>query len=231
MSNLLQIESALLSLPSVKAGLNITEIRRVQRTLTNAQKSKFTNTINLSKLVVKAHEWFTSDEGKAVFREEGVTWSNEEFGNKVFGWQKSYFYKVLKAGKLEQSVVDLFIAKCDEAEAAGQDPNRSLEGLLKFARAAAEAAPAAAEAAPAEGSGEGDGEGSGEGEGGGNEVAVEVRVPTILTLAFKASELQLGRNVSIRVDVNGQVTTGNTEEEIGLALQFLGQAIASRSSN
>jgi len=231
MSNLLQIESALLSLPSVKAGLNITEIRRVQRTLTNAQKSKFTNTINLSKLVVKAHEWFTSDEGKAVFREEGVTWSNEEFGNKVFGWQKSYFYKVLKAGKLEQSVVDLFIAKCDEAEAAGQDPNRSLEGLLKFARAAAEAAPAAAEAAPAEGSGEGDGEGSGEGEGGGNEAAVEVRVPTILTLAFKASELQLGRNVSIRVDVNGQVTTGNTEEEIGLALQFLGQAIASRSSN
>jgi hypothetical protein len=203
----------------------------VQRTLTNAQKSKFTNTINLSKLVVKAHEWFTSDEGKAVFREEGVTWSNEEFGNKVFGWQKSYFYKVLKAGKLEQSVVDLFIAKCDEAEAAGQDPNRSLEGLLKFARAAAEAAPAAAEAAPAEGSGEGDGEGSGEGEGGGNEAAVEVRVPTILTLAFKASELQLGRNVSIRVDVNGQVTTGNTEEEIGLALQFLGQAIASRSSN
>ena len=231
MSNLLQIESALLSLPSVKAGLNINEIRRVRRSLTNAQKSKFTNTINLSKLVVKAHEWFTSDEGKAVFREEGVTWSNEEFGNKVFGWQKSYFYKVLKAGKLEQSVVDLFIAKCDEAEAAGQDPNRSLEGLLKFARAAAEAAPAAAEAAPAEGSGEGDGEGSGEGEGGGNEAAVEVRVPTILTLAFKASELQLGRNVSIRVDVNGQVTTGNTEEEIGLALQFLGQAIASRSSN
>lgn len=231
MSNLLQIESALLALPQVKAGLNINEIRRVRRSLTNAQKSKFTNTINLSKLVVKAHEWFTSDEGKAVFREEGVTWSNEEFGNKVFGWQKSYFYKVLKAGKLEQSVVDLFIAKCDEAEAAGQDPNRSLEGLLKFARAAAEAAPAAAEAAPAEGSGEGDGEGSGEGEGGGNEAAVEVRVPTILTLAFKASELQLGRNVSIRVDVNGQVTTVNTEEEIGLALQFLGQAIASRSSN
>jgi len=224
MSNLLQIESALLALPQVKAGLNITEIRRAQRSLTNAQKSKFTNTINLSKLVVKAHEWFTSDEGKAVFREEGVTWSNEDFGKKVFGWQKSYFYKVLKAGKLKDEVVDLFNAKCDEAEAAGQDPNRSLEGLLKFARAAAETT-------PAEGSGEGDGEGSGEGESEGNEAAVEVRVPTIMTLSFKASDLQLGRNVSLRVDVNGQVITGNTAEEINLALQFLAQAIAGRSAN
>lgn len=226
MSNLLQIESALLNLPTVKAGLNINEIRRVRRSLTNAQKSKFTNTINLSKLVVKAHDWFTSDEGKAVFREEGVTWSNEDFGKKVFGWQKSYFYKVLKAGKLQDEVVDLFNAKCDEAEAAGQDPNRSLEGLLKFARAAAEA-----ETNTAEGSGEGEGEGSGEGESEGNEAAVEVRVPTILTLAFKASDLQLGRNVSIRVDVNGQVTTSNSEEEISLAIQFLAQAIAGRSSN
>jgi hypothetical protein len=225
MSNLLQIESALLALPQVKAGLNINEIRRVRRSLTNAQKSKFTNTINLSKLVVKAHEWFTSDEGKAVFREEGVTWSNEDFGKKVFGWQKSYFYKVLKAGKLKDELVDLFIAKCDEAEAAGQDPNRSLEGLLKFARAAE------AETNTAEGSGEGDGEGSGEVESEGNEAAVEVRVPTILTLSFKASELQLGRNVAIRVDVNGQVTTSNTAEEINLAIQFLAQAIAERSAN
>lgn len=224
MSNLLQIESALLALPQVKAGLNINEIRRVRRSLTNAQKSKFTNTINLSKLVVKAHEWFTSDEGKAVFREEGVAWSNEDFGKKVFGWQKSYFYKVLKAGKLQDEVVDLFNTKCDEAEAAGQDPNRSLEGLLKFARAASETT-------PAEGSGEGDGEGSGEGENEGSEAAVEVRVPTILTLSFKAADLQLGRNVSVRVDVNGQVITSNTEEEVNLALQFLAQAIAGRSAN
>lgn len=224
MSNLLQIESALLNLPSVKAGLQITEIRRVQRTLTNAQKSKFNNTLTLSALVVKAHEWFTSDEGKATFREEGVTWSNEEFGKKVFGWQKSYFYKVLKAGKLPQEVVDLFNTKCDEAEAEGNEPNRSLEGLLKFARAQAETT-----SQSTKGSGE-ESEGSGE-EGEGSEAAVEVRVPTILTLSFKAADLQVGRNVSIRVDVNGQVTTGNTDEEITLAIQFLQAAIAGRSSN
>jgi hypothetical protein len=85
---------------------------------------------------------------------------------------------------------------------------------------------------PAQGSGDDEEtEGSGEGEGGGSEAAVEVRVPTILTLSFKASDLELGRNVSIRVDVNGQVTTGNTEEEIHLAIQFLATAIAGRAAN
>ena len=224
MSNLLTIETALLNLPQVKAGLQITEIRRVQRTLTNAQKSKFNNTLTLSTLVVKAHDWFTSDEGKATFREEGVTGSNEEFGKKVFGWQKSYFYKVLKAGKLSMDVIALFTTKCDEAEAEGNEPNRSLEGLLKFARAQAETT-----SQSTKGSGE-ESEGSGE-ESEGSEAAVEVRVPTILTLSFKAADLQVGRNVSIRVDVNGQVATANTDEEIALAIQFLQAAIAGRSAN
>lgn len=224
MQNLLQIESGLLNLPQVKAGLQITEIRRVQRTLTNAQKSKFNNTLTLSALVVKAHEWFTSEEGKAVFREEGVAWSNEDFGKKVFGWQKSYFYKVLKAGKLSQDVIALFTTKCDEAEADGNDPNRTLEGLLKFARTQAETSQSTK-------GGGSEGEGDGEGEGEGSSAEVEVRVPTILTLSFKASDLQLGRNVSIRVDVNGQVTTGNTEEEIALAIQFLQGALSQRGSS
>lgn len=213
MSNLLQIESGLLNLPQVKAGLQITEIRRVQRTLTNAQKSKFNNTLTLSALVVKAHEWFTSEEGKAVFREEGVTWSNEDFGKKVFGWQKSYFYKVLKAGKLPTEVVDLFNTKCDEAEAEGNEPNRTLEGLLKFAKAHAEG-----NTQTTKGSGD---EGEESGEEGGSEAAVEVRVPTVLTLSFKAADLEIGRNVSVRVDLNGQVTTQNTAEEIALAIAFL----------
>jgi hypothetical protein len=37
--------------------------------------------------------------------------------------------------------------------------------------------------------------------------------------------------VSIRVTADGVVTTGNTEEEINLALQFLSQAIAGRAAN
>jgi hypothetical protein len=216
MSNLMQIEQALLSLPQVKQGLNLTEIRRVQRTLTNAQKSKFNNTIALSKLVLQAHNWFTSDEGKVVFREEGISWTNEEFGNKVFGWQKSYFYKVLKAGKLPTEMVDTFNVKCDEAEAAGQEPNRTLEGLLKYAKQAAE---------QTEGSGKGEGEDSGQDEGEDNGAEVEVRTATILTFAFKAAELGMGKNVSIRVALDGTLVSSNTAEEIAFALEFLKAAV------
>ena len=41
MNNLLSIETAFLSLPQVKQGLNLSEIRSVQRTITNAKKKKF----------------------------------------------------------------------------------------------------------------------------------------------------------------------------------------------
>ena len=130
MSNLLSIESAFLNLPQVKQALNLQEIRAVQRTITNAKKKKFEQTLALSKLVTQAVAWFQSEEGQRACAEEGISWSNEEIGLKVFGWQKSFFYKVVKAGRLDLSVVETFKTKCDEAEAQGQEPNRSLEGLL-----------------------------------------------------------------------------------------------------
>jgi hypothetical protein len=134
MQNLLSIESSFLNLPQVKQALNLQEIRSVQRTITNAKKKKFEQTLALSKLVVNAVEWFASEDGQRACNEEGISWTNEEIGQKVFGWQKSFFYKVVKAGKLQAEIVDTLTTKCNEAEAQGEDPNRSLEGLLKFAK-------------------------------------------------------------------------------------------------
>jgi hypothetical protein len=199
MSTLLTIEERFLSLPQVKQGLNLAEIKTAQRQLTNAQKKKFTQTISLSKLVVSAVDWLNSEEGKAVMNEEGLNWNTEQFGAKVFGWQKSFTYKMIKAGKLEDEVVDTFEQKCKEAEAEGKSPNRSLEGLLKFAKA----------------SGESDGEESGEAEG---EAEVEVRIPTILTFTYKSPN---GKNVSVRIDAEGNLTTTNETSEIIEAVNIL----------
>ena len=93
MSTLLAIETAFLSLATVKQSLNLSEIRSTQRVIANGQKKKFEQTLQLSKLVVGAVNWFASEEGKQVCTEEGITWTNEEIGNKIFGWQKSFFYK------------------------------------------------------------------------------------------------------------------------------------------
>lgn len=201
MTNLLNIESAFLNMPEVKQGLNLLEIKRLNATLSNGQKKKFATTLTLSAVVLKAFEWYSSEAGKALMSNEGISWTAEDFANKVFGWQKSYFYKVVKAGKLAPEVVDNFNAKCDEIEAGGEEPNRTLEGLLKFAKTIGENT--------TEG-----GEGEGEGEG----AEVEVRVPTILTFTFKPEN---DKNIAVRIDANGNLKTTNTNEEIFNAVQIL----------
>ena len=213
MSNLLSIETAFLNLPQVKQALNLQEIRAVQRTITNAKKKKFEQTLALSKLVTSAVDWFNSEDGKRACTEEGISWSNEEIGQKVFGWQKSFFYKVVKAGKLATEVVDTFKAKCDEAEAQGQEPNRSLEGLLKFAKVV--------ETNINEGGNDESEDSEGE-----NEPQVETRIETILTFTYKSE----GGNVSVRIDAEGNVKTTNNAEQIREAIAVLNFSIQNQNS-
>ena len=134
MNNLLTIERAFLSLPQVKQGLKLAEFKTLQRNVENAQKRKFDGTLDLSKVVLTAFEWFKSAEGQALCTEEGISWTSEEFANKVFGYQKSFFYKLTRAGKLDDHLVTEFKLKCTELESEGQTPNRTLEGLLKYAK-------------------------------------------------------------------------------------------------
>lgn len=210
MNNLLAIETAFLSLPQVKQALNLAEIIRVQRGITNAQKQKFSSTLTLAKIAVNVVNWFESEEGQAITREEGISWNNEEIGQKVFGWQKSYFYKVLKAGKLDESIVSEFTAQCDEADRNGLNPDRSLAGLLKWTRAV-----------DSNDSTGGNGE-EGESEEGETETAaVEIRPETIFTLAYKPDS----KNVSIRVNSNGEIKTTNSIAELNQAMAFLEEMI------
>jgi len=211
MQNLLSIEASFLNLPQVKQGLQLQEIRTLQRGLTNAKKKKFEQSLALSKLVLASHSWFTSKEGQALCAEQGITWTTEDFGAKVFGWQRSYFYKVLKAAKLEQAVVDTFKAKCDEVEAQGKEANRSIEGLLKFARAVD--------------SNEQDGGQGEDGEQGEVESPSVERAATIFTLSFKG----LQGNVSVRIDENGTVKTTNSAEEIAQAIAFLTNSLSTNN--
>ena len=213
MSQLLSIETAFLSLPQVKQGLNLSEIRSVQRTITNAKKKKFEQTLALSKLVTQAVDWFQSEEGQRVCNDEGISWSNEEIGQKVFGWQKSFFYKVVKAGRLQPEVIESFNVKCNEVEAQGEEPNRSLEGLLKFAKQVESGTNAVGEGGDAESESESE-----------SEAQVETRVETILVFTYKGE----GGNVSVRIDANGLVKTTNSDEQIREAIAVLNFSLQNR---
>ena len=212
MSNLLSIETAFLSQSEIKNALNLNDIKRIQRQITNAHKSKFGHTLTMAKLVVQAEEWFTSEDGKNKMQDAGLSWSKEEFGQKVFGWQKSFFYKVLKAGKLSEQIVDAFNTKCDEADAQGKDVDRSLAGLLKFAQDFNDVETIINE------------------ETGEEEISeeaienaeVQERVETIFTMSMKNPE---GRNVAVRINANGELITRNDASEIAQAIAFLQSAM------
>ena len=215
MSNLLSIETAFLNLPQVKSAINLSEIKRARRSIENAQKSKFNHTMGMANLVKQAVEWFDSEDGKAVFAEEGIQWSKADFGLKVFGWQKSYFYKVVKVATLDERILAAFNTACDNL---GSEANRSLAGLLEFSRdidldslehaedATEEQIAEAEEAAIAEAA----------------SAVQEERVETMFTMSWKNPE---GRNVAIRVDANGQIITQNDSSEVSAAINFLSNAI------
>ena len=199
-TQLLSIETAFLSLPEVKRSLNLQAINTLRRADSNAQKKKFENSLQLAKAVKESFSWFSSEEGKAKCNEEGITWSNEEFFQKVFGWQKSFSYKLLKVGKLQDTIIEKFNDKCAEVESRGEEAVRSIENLLKFAKVV--------ESGESEG-----GQGEGEGEGG----EVETRSATIFTMTLKHHD----GNISVRINESNEVKTTNSPEQIRQAVAFL----------
>lgn len=179
----------------VKSALKIAEINSAKKSMANGQKKKFAASLELAKLVANASEWF--DSNKETMSEAGVTLKKEEFFETLFGFQKSFAYRLNRVAKIEESVVEEFTALCDSQEREGKPSDRSLTALEKFAKGEL-----------------GNGEEGEEGE--------ESKGETILTLSFKRKLTNPEEsNVSVRVDSNGTPTTTNTREEIEFAIAFL----------
>ena len=130
MSTLLAIESHFLTTANAIEGLKLRELRRLTTADLNATKKRFETSLQLSQIVADGFEWYKSTAGKATMANEGITWTAEEFALKVYGYQKSFFYKLVKAGTVETVKVEEY----KEYEAN----NRTIEGLLKFIKSGAD---------------------------------------------------------------------------------------------
>jgi len=209
---LLTIEREFLAMPTIKNALNLSEVKRAQRNINNAHKSKFNHTMTLSALVKKAVDWFESTAGQAILEIEGITWNKEQFGQKVFGYQKSFFYKLIKVGNLDERIIEAYNTKCDEI---GTDANRSIAGLLEFSRDinldAVEVSEDATEEEVQEAQQEAIDSASVEQE----------RANYLFVMTFKNPD---GSNLSVRVDDAGNVS-GNNLDEIPNAIEFLKNAL------
>lgn len=211
MSNLLAIETAILNNPIVKQGLQLAEVNKLRKAVVVSEKKTFSDTLKLGVIMGQGLEWFKSEDSQAIFNEEGVTWTTEEFAMKVFGYGKSFFHRVIKASKVDASIVENFLTKCDELESQGKSVHRGVDALIKFAKAVEENT--------TEGGEEGEGEG---------EAEVETREETLLTLAFKGKLVGQENNVSVRLNLSGECKSTNTKSEIELAIAMLQSAILNK---
>lgn len=100
----------------------------------NAQTKKFEKSIALSRVVLKTVAWLNSPDGTLWMRQNGKIWSNEEIGHYIFGWKKSFFYKMLKAGKLSNDILIQYSEYCSTRSHNKIQYSRSIEDLLKFAK-------------------------------------------------------------------------------------------------
>ena len=138
MQNLLQIETDFLNSTEVRGFVPLNQIQSLSEQIGDAKKTKFEKSLKLAKIVAKANDWYKSEEAKNLMNENGVEWGSvEDFASRVFGWQKSYYFKMVKAGKLLEEnpqVVTKFKRECTQAENNGESTSRSLESLNKFAK-------------------------------------------------------------------------------------------------
>lgn len=202
MTNLLNIEEQLLQSSSVKSVLNLTKVLSLQKHMKVGKAKRFSQSLELSQYVKQGLEWFQSPAGKNIFAASGVSWSTEDFFFKIYGWQKSFGYKMVKAAKIEADEIAEFTTLCEEIEASGEDANRSIDGLLKWHKAKCTQSETGEEAA--------------------------TREATICVFSRKG--LNGHTNVSVRLTDTNKVKTVNSKAEILQAIALLAQLVADDST-
>ena len=118
----------------ISRGLQISQITDLQTIIDESNSTKFDTSVKMSKLVLKSFKYFKSDRCKEVFEEEGISWSVEDFSQKIFGWNKSFFYKMVKIGNTPTTTINKFNREVNRLKEEGTPIVRSVENCLKFVK-------------------------------------------------------------------------------------------------
>jgi hypothetical protein len=138
--NIATIVNGMLATAPTKKALALTAIKSLTAKVNDAEKQRFMNSLELAQMLAQTKTQF-EDFCKAVInklKDGGMTAKDlpkkDELIKLVYGFQKSFYYKLIKVGELPKHVVNKFIDKCDEAEKDGKDFARSIEALNTWAK-------------------------------------------------------------------------------------------------
>jgi hypothetical protein len=120
--------------------LKVKDIKEAMGKLNAMERDKFDTSLMLAQDFFKLKPKF-DEFCKAVkdrLKDEGFT--AKELPNQadivwlVYGVTKSWFHRLLKVGALDRHIVNKFNDKCDEMEANGETPTRSIDALNTWAK-------------------------------------------------------------------------------------------------
>ena len=195
---MLQIEQNFIN--AQKDALNLTEYNKLSRSIETAQKKKFYTSLKLGAIIAQGIEKFKKDVNfKEDMNANGITWTLEEFMNAAYGINKSFAYKVVKAAKHEQIIVDAFEIFANENKVS-----LSIEELNKFAKNVGKVD----EGATAEGIAE-------------EAAEEEVSAKVLYTFVCKLD----GHECNVNVKNDGSINTSSTKESLLLSLRVLSDLI------
>jgi hypothetical protein len=134
------IVSGMLATAQNKKALSLVAVKSLTNKVNDAEKQRFITSLELAQILAQTKEQFNAFCTAATEKlKDGGATSKElpkkdDFIKMVYGFQKSYYYKLIKVGELPKHVVNKFIDKCDEAEKDGKDFARSIEALNTWAK-------------------------------------------------------------------------------------------------
>jgi hypothetical protein len=123
-----------------KKALSLVAVKSLTSKVNDAEKQRFMTSLELAQLLAQTKEQFNNFCTTATDRMKDNGATSKELPKKddlikmVYGFQKSYYYKLIKVGELPKPVINKFIDKCDEAEKDGKDFARSIEALNTWAK-------------------------------------------------------------------------------------------------
>ena len=130
MSNLLAIESAFLSTETMKTNLRLSEIKSLSKSIVTTYEKRFNQSLQMSQLVKNAIEFKGSEQYKALTTEAGISWTIDEFSQKVFGFKKAYFYRLANVSQVSEEKVNEFKQFCEQSE--DKENSLSVIGLINY---------------------------------------------------------------------------------------------------
>ena len=159
--------------------------------LQDSEKKTFDKQIKLAHKIYKTFEYFKSAECKQQMDYIGVVMTTEEFHKQIFGYNKSFFYDMVKVGKLRDESNDTitkYKRECTKLENQNdKTASRSIKNLLKYAKAV---------------------------ETDGDDAEVESTSTTLMTFAIKGECFDDGKGVSMRLTADGQIHISGDEDKI-----------------